>query len=329
VTCLLSDREVRALCNMGGMINALEEGLRKEAKGPGPVIPNRVNIGHNSTFLRVMPVLLPEAGLMGLKFFQGSMAKGVRYVVALSALGTGQLMALLDAAYLTAARTGATSGVATRLMSREDSRTVGVIGSGLEAETNLEAVCAVRPVDSVKVYSRSPQRREGFAARMCERVGAEVAAVKSAAEAVAGVDIVVVATNTGPDGIIAYHGAHLEPGQHVVSIGSTTPVLREIDAETFRRADVVVFDADFSQIREESGDVAALLAEAPGWDSGIALNQILVGSALGRTRPDEITLFKSVGTGAQDLIGASYILQEARRRGAGVTVDEIALPKQF
>jgi alanine dehydrogenase len=329
VTLLLEDREIRALCDMGTMVDALEEGLRKEAKGPGAVLPERLNLGYQDVFLRVMPVLLPEAGLMGLKFFQGSMAKGVRYVVALSSLDSGEIVALLDSAYLTAARTGATSGVATRLMSREDSRSVGVIGSGLEAETNLEAVCAVRPIDLVRVYSRSPQRRSDFAARMRDRLGISVTAVDSPAGAVAGVDIVVVATNTGPEGITAYHGELLEPGQHVVSIGSTTLGLREIDAETFVRADVVAFDADFSQICGESGDVAALVAKEPGWSASVSLDQLLVGAATGRTSRDQITLFKSVGTAAQDLLGAHCIVGEARRRGAGTEVDPIAHAKQF
>jgi ornithine cyclodeaminase/alanine dehydrogenase-like protein (mu-crystallin family) len=329
VTWLISDREVRALCDMGRLIDAVEDGLRQEAKGCGAVLPQRLNLSHEDTFLRVMPVLLPEAGLMGLKFFQGSLARGVRYVVAVSSLETGEVMAVLDSAYLTAARTGATSGVATRLMSREDSHSVGLIGSGLEAETNVEAVCAVRPISSVKVYSRSAQRREGFAARMGDRLGIEVTAVGSPAEAVAGTDIVVVATNTGVGGPTALAGADLESGQHVVSIGSTTLALREIDVETFRRAHAVVFDADFAQVCVESGDVAALVGGLPGWAQARSLDQLLVGSTAARRSPDEITLFKSVGTAAQDLIAASFIVQEARRRGAGVEVDEIAQPKQF
>ena len=329
MTWLLSDRDVRALCDMRGMVDALADGLRKEAKGPGSVLPERLNLAYQDVFLRVMPVMLPEAGLMGLKFFQGSMAKGVRYVIAVSSLETGEVHALIDSAYLTAARTGATSGVATRLMARENATTVGLIGSGLEAETNLEGVCAVRPIETVKVYSRSPARRGEFAARVGRRLGVTIVPVDSAAQAVAGTDIVVAATNTGPTGAIALHGACLEPGQHVVSIGSTTPALREIDPDTFRRAQHVVFDADFAQLREESGDVCALVAEAPGWAAATRLNQLLVGSVRGRSSDEDITLFKSVGAATQDLIGGAYIVSEARRRGAGVEVGEIALPKAF
>lgn len=329
MTLLISDDEVRSLCDIGDMVNALDLALLQEAKGSGVVLPERVNLGFDDVFFRVMPALLPEAGLMGLKFFHGSMARGVRYVVAVCSLGSGEVIGLVDAMYLTAARTGATSGVATRWMSREDSHTVGVIGSGLEAETNLVAVCAVRNVTDVKVFSRSPRRREEFAAQMTAKLGVQVEACATPEEAVGGTDIVVVATNTGPEGIIAYQGSWLEPGQHVVSIGSTTPTLREIDPQTFLGADLVAFDADFAQISHESGDVAAVVRTAPGWDKWTGLDQILTGAHLGRSTPRDITLFKSVGTAAQDLIGAHHILREAARRGIGNEVADVATPKTF
>ena len=174
MTLLLRDGDVRAVCDIGSMAAFLDQALRKEAKGVGAQLPERLNLAHGNVFLRVMPALLPEAGLLGLKFFHGSMQDGVRYVVAVCSLDTGEVLGLIDAAYLTAARTGATSGVATQWLSREDSSSAGVIGSGMEAETNLRAVCSVRPVTRATVYSRSPQRREAFAARMTESLGIPV-----------------------------------------------------------------------------------------------------------------------------------------------------------
>jgi alanine dehydrogenase len=329
VTLLLRDGDVRAVCDIGSMVRFLDQALRKEAKGAGAHLPERLNLAHGRVFLRVMPALLPEAGLLGLKFFHGSMQDGVRYVVAVCALDTGEILGLIDAAYLTAARTGATSGVATQWLSREDSSRVGVIGSGLEAETNLRAVCSVRPVTAVSVYSRSPQRREAFAARMSQALGIQVAATADPRSAVTGTDIVVVATNTGPDPVVAYQGAWLEPGQHVVSIGSTTAALREIDADTILRADTVVLDASLSQLRSESGDIIAVLAADPGWQAGVGLDRIITGELLGRRGPEDITVFKSVGTAAQDLLAASYVLREARRLGAGTEIDDITSPKLF
>jgi alanine dehydrogenase len=329
VTLLLSDADVRAVCDIGAMTVTLEETLRNEAKGSGAQLPERLNLAHGDQFLRLMPAILPEAGLLGLKFFHGSMRDGVRYVVALCCLKTGAVMALVDAAYLTAARTGATSGVATSWLSREDSASVAVIGSGLEAETNLRAVCSVRPITRASVYSRSPQRRADFAERMSVILGIPVTAVTTPQEAVAGKDIVVVATNTGPEPVVALQGAWLEAGQHVVSIGSTTAALREIDVETFLRAGTVVFDAAVEQLSHESGDVMALISAEPGWSGGVSLDRLITGNVLGRRRPDDITLFKSVGTAAQDLIGALHVVREARQMGIGTEVDEIAHAKQF
>jgi alanine dehydrogenase len=329
VTLLLSDSDVRAICDVGALAAYIEDALRKEAKGSRAQLPERMNLGHGSVFLRVMPAVLPESGLMGLKFFHGSMKDGVRYVVAVCSLETGEVLGLIDAAFLTAARTGATSGAATRWLSREDSSSVGVIGSGLEAETNLRAVCSVRPVTRVSVYSRSPQRREAFAARMSQSLGIEVRATADPLSAVQSTDIVVVATNTGPAPVVAYQGAWLEPGQHVVSIGSTTPWLREIDTDTILGADAVVFDASLEQMGGESGDIIAVLAAHPDWRAGVSLDRILAGEQPGRQRPEDITVFKSVGTAAQDLIAAAYLLREARLRRVGTEVADIASPRQF
>ena len=329
MTLLLRDSDVRAVCDIGSMVTFLDQALRKEAKGAGARVPERLNLAHGSVFLRVMPALLPEAGLLGLKFFHGSMKDGVRYVVAVCQLDTGAILGLIDAAYLTAARTGATSGVATHWLSREDSSSVGLIGSGMEAETNLRAVCSVRPITRAAVYSRSPQRREAFAARMSNSLGIPVTATADPQSAVGRTDIVIVATNTGPDPVVAYRGAWLEPGQHVVSIGSTTAALREIDTDTILRADTVVFDASLDQLSNESGDVIAVLRSQPGWRAGVGLGRVITGEVLGRRRPEDVTLFKSVGSAAQDLLGASYVLREARRRGIGTEIVDITSPKQF
>jgi len=329
VTLLLSDSEVRAVCDIGSMTGYLDHALRKEAKGGGGEMPERLNLAHGSVFLRVMPALLPESGLLGLKFFHGSMHDGVRYVIAVCSLETGAVLGLIDAAYLTAARTGATSGVATRWLSREDSASAGVIGSGLEAETNLRAVCAVRPITRAAVYSRSPQRREAFAARMTAALQIPVTAVPDPRAAVAGTDIVITATNTGPDPVVAYHGAWAEPGQHIVSIGSTTPALREIDTDTILRADTVVLDAPLAQMSTESGDIIAVLAARPGWDAAIPLGHVITGENPGRRHPQDITLFKSVGTAAQDLLAATHLIRQARQHGIGTELPDIANPKQF
>jgi ornithine cyclodeaminase/alanine dehydrogenase-like protein (mu-crystallin family) len=329
MTLLLSDADVRSAVDMLGLVDHLERAFKVEAEAGGMLLPPRTNLNHAEGFLRVMPVVMPAAGVLGLKMFHGSLERGVRYVVMVCDLDSGEVRAIVDAAYLTAARTGATSGVATRYLARADATTVGLIGSGLEAETNLAAVCAVRDIGSVNVYSRNPARREAFAERVGSALGVTISAVASPEEAVAGTDIVVVATNTGFGGDVAYRGEWIEAGQHVVSIGSTTPQLREIDVATFANADVVVFDAAADQVEEESGDVAALRDASPPWPGATSFADLLSGLSPGRKQPSQVTLFKSVGTAAQDLAAAGYVAIEAARRGLGTRVDEIAEAKQF
>lgn len=324
---ILSDKDVRELADMPAVVHALQHGLRAEAAS-GAVLPERMNLSLGETMLRVMPAILPGAGVMGLKFFYGTLSGGIRYSVFVADISSGEVLACVDAAYLTALRTGATSGVATRGLAREDSRTVGLVGSGLEAETNLTAVCAVRPVDSVRVYSPNAGRREAFALRMAPKLGVDIEPVDSPERAVAGQDVVVVATNTGRDGDVAYRGAWMEPGQHVVSIGSTASFLRELDVEGFLRPDVVVLDAPHTAMRHESGDMAALAREMPDWAPAGLLADVLTDS-VGRSSPDQVTLFKSVGTAAQDLIAAHAVYQLACDQGRGLLVPDLNEPKKF
>lgn len=328
MTLILSDKDVRGVADMRALVNSLDQGLRAEITGPGAIIPERLNLGLGTTMFRVMPAILPEAGVLGLKLFYGSIEEGVRYAVIVSAIDGGEVLAVIDAAYLTALRTGATSGVATRYLARPDARTAGVIGSGLEAETNLAAVCAVRDIDTVRVYSRNPARRSEFAQRMAKRLGIAIEPAGSPEQAVAGADVVVVATNTGRGGEVAYRGSTLEAGQHVVSIGSTAPFLREIDTDALLRPDLVVFDTSAAQVGSESGDVMALLAQQSQWAPHGTLDDLLAGRVK-RTGRAQATLFKSVGTAAQDLIAALAIYQAATGRGIGLNVPDVTEPKEF
>jgi ornithine cyclodeaminase/alanine dehydrogenase-like protein (mu-crystallin family) len=328
VTLILSDKDVRGIADMPALVDSLEQGLRAEAVGPGAILPERMNLALGATLLRVMPAILPAAGVLGLKFFYGSLDEGVRYAVMVCAIDSGEVLAVIDAAYLTALRTGATSGVATRHLARPDARTVGLIGSGLEAETNLAGVCAVREIDMVRVYSRDPVRRSEFALRMSERLGITIEPAGTVEQAVARADVVVVATNTGRDGDVAFRGSGLEAGQHVVSIGSTATFLREIDEETLLRPDMVVFDAPPAQVGHESGDVMALLAQRPDWAPDGVLGDVLSGR-LARTGSGQVTLFKSVGTAAQDLIAGLALYQTATVRGVGLLVPDLTEPKAF
>ena len=326
---ILNPDAVLAATNMRRMVDLIDEGIREQAAGLVEV-PPRMNLPTSNGFFRVMPAVMRGRGLMGFKIFNGSVQHGVRYLIGIYDERGGELLALMDAAWLTGARTGATTGVATRYQAREDSRSVGVIGSGLEARTNLEAVCAVRQISSARVFSPTPANRERFATEMSAKLHIEIEAAESPELAVREADIVVIGTNTTRhNNAFAYHGAWMEPGQHVNSIGSTGGQLREIDPETFRRPDRVVVDS-LHQVEEECGDVLEAMSRQM-WQR-IKVNELtdlVTGAVPGRVEASEITLFKSVGTGLQDVVAGFAIYEEARRLGLGVQIDDFLEHKRF
>ncbi len=327
---LLNGREVERLADMPRLVAAVEAGVREQAAGQ-VVLPPRLNLPNGRGFFRLMPTVMNGSGIMGFKAFHGSVQDGVRYFIAIYEQASGRLLAMMDAHYLTAARTGAATGVATRFMANRNARRVAVIGSGLEARTNLLGVCAVREVERVTAFSPNRERRAAFAERMGLELKIEVRACDSPESCVEGADIVVVATNTtGKGDGIAFRGAWARAGMHVNAIGSTMPKLREIDADSFARAGRIVIDCQTRQIEEESGDVIDALANS-AYDRGkvIELQEVVAGRAAGRADDDQITLFKSVGTAVQDVTAGYAVYQEARRLGIGSEVPDFLELKTF
>jgi len=329
VTLLLTNKDVEQAADIKTQIDSIEKGLLEEANNAVD-LPPRLNLATTSGFFRVKPAVMRDSGLMGYKVFHGSIQQGVRYLIAVYNEKDGILLSLMDAAYLTAARTGATTGVATKYMAPPAAKTVGVIGSGLEATTNLQAVCVVRPIEEGKVFSPTPANRERFARRMGDKLGINLTAVDTPEQAVKDVDTVVVATNTtGVGDLIAYRGKWMQTGGHVNSIGSTGLQLREIDAETFRRAERIVVDSRV-QMEGESGDLKAAL-DAGTYDRSkvTELKEVVAGRTKGRSSLEEITLFKSVGTAIQDVAAGFAVYKEAVRQGLGQDVGEFLELKTF
>jgi alanine dehydrogenase len=321
MTLLLDNAAVMASVDLAHMVELIEEGLSIEARGGVASVP-RVNLpAGEKGFFRLMPAVIPELDLIGLKAFNSNPRLGVRYLVALWSVSEGELLALVDASYLTAARTGAVTAVAHRALTRgRGFAEVGVIGSGLEARTNLQAICAVTEVTRVRVFSPNAQRCSAFANEMTERLGIEVIAVDSA-EAAADADTVLVATNTGiGTGVIALDARWLRSRGHVNTIGSTMPGLREVDASTFGLADLVVLDTRHAM--SESEDLLRARSEGH-WDEAKIVE--LADLVSGRVEPPngnpELTVFKSVGTALQDVLAARAIYAEAVERGLGQRVD--------
>lgn len=327
-TLLLSDTEIREATDQGELVDGIEAALKAEALG-NAVVPPRMNLDLSGTWLRVMPAMVPSAGMMGLKVFQGAPGHGVRYLVILYDMADGAILATLDGCYLTAARTAATTAVASKYLLPGGPTSLGVIGSGLEAETHCEALAAIKQLSEVKVYSPREARRRSFAERMQATLGVPVHACSGPEQAVEEADEVVVATNTGPSRAIAYRAEWLRPSQHVSVIGSTNPNLREAETDVFRHADVLVFDAAARQLAEESADIMEFCAEGGSLAGVIPLPKLVAGETVGRQRPEDITVFKSVGTALQDVAAAGVIYRRAKELGLGSEVPELSVTKIF
>jgi ornithine cyclodeaminase/alanine dehydrogenase-like protein (mu-crystallin family) len=228
---------------------------------------------------------------------------------------TGELRALVDASAVTATRTAAVSGVATRLLAREDARELAILGSGVQARSHLDAMAAVRPFERCRVWSRTPEHAAAFAAEA--RVPFPLDAVESAEDAVRGADVVVTATSA-PEPIVRRDW--LGPGVHVNAVGSSIPTARELDADTVAAA-ALFADARESMVNE-GGDYLFAVREAGVGPEHIRaeLGDVLIGSADGRRSDDELTVFKSLGLAAEDLAAAEHVYTRATAEGAGTTV---------
>lgn len=323
MTLVLDNAEVVAAADMPAVIDALDSAMAVDARGGVASVP-RINLAAGAKgFFRVMPAVVEELDVMGLKAFNSGSGGTVRYLIGLWRVSSGELLGLLDASTLTAIRTGAVTGVAQRALA-DRHETVGVIGSGLEARTNLEAICAIAPIRRVTVFSPRAARREQFAAEMSEKLDVEIVPVDSPQDA-AGAQTVLVATNTGVgSGRIALEASWLDGAEHVNTIGSTMSALREVDGATFGRADLVVLDT--LDAPAESGDLQAAAAEGHWDESKVRWLADLVADAT--EVPRGLTVFKSVGTALQDVVAAKAVYDVALERGLGREIEFLG-GKQF
>lgn len=231
---------------------------------------------------------------------------------------TGQPVAVLDGGALTAIRTGAASGAATDVLARPDARTLAVIGCGVQARKQLEAVCAVRPIESVLAYDINRAAAEQFAAEMAQTTSARITVSDSADAAVSAADVVCAATTSQQP---VFSGAALKPGTHINGVGSFTPDMREVDTLTLQRA-LIVVDSHEAALSEAGELIHALKSGIlPPEAVQTEMGEIINGDKPGRTRADQITFFKSVGLAAQDAAAAALVLRSAEQHGLGTQVD--------
>jgi len=262
--------------------------------------------------LHVMSSSLPTLGYAGLKTYT-SVAGSNRFMVILYK-GDGQLVAMIEAEKLGQLRTGAASAVATKYMARQESSRLGVFGAGLQARTQIQAICAIRPIKTVLVYSRDAQKRERFCKEMAESLGIGIHPASTPEEAVREADIVVTATTSKEP---VFKGEWLAKGAHINAIGGNFLSRQEIDAKTVGKAACVVVDS-YEQAALESGDLArAAEAEAFYWEDARELGLVVVGEFPGREEAGEITLFESQGIALEDVALAAKIYENALKTGKG------------
>jgi ornithine cyclodeaminase/alanine dehydrogenase-like protein (mu-crystallin family) len=238
----------------------------------------------------------------------------LRFLVPLYETSTGDLVALIEADYMGRLRTGAASGVATKFLSRKQASIAAIIGTGGQARTQLEALAAVRELESVRVYGRDAVRRAKFSEEMSQHLGIPVHPVGSAAEAVRDADIVSTATTASQPVVF---GADLPHGVHINAIGANHANKRELDAEAVASADVIVVDS-VEQSRQEAGDlIIAFHGDEICWTGVKKLSEVVSGKAAGRTSDTEVTLFKSNGIASWDLAVAMKVYALAKEKKLG------------
>lgn len=309
----LTEAEVGRLLTMDLALEAVSAAFRKIGCDEAENVP-RSRCQTDRVMLHVLPAAAKTLGAIGFKAYTTPRDGPARFHVTLFDPQTGAMSALLEADLLGQFRTGAASGVATKKLARADATTAGCIGTGKQARTQVLAICKVRPLKQVKVFGRDPGRRAAFAAQLAAETGVDVVPVESAEAAVRGLDVIVTAT-TAREPVLK--GEWLAEGCHVNLAGSNFLARAEADVEVFRRAAVVSADSK-DQAHLEAGDLVAPLREnVLTWSDVYDFGPLLVGKYPGRQSPADITVFKSLGLGIEDVALAVRVLDLARQQGVG------------
>lgn len=336
---LISDAEVREVLKMPQCIEAMECAFAEEARG---VAVNRPRVRYKvppdldqpGYMANIIPGAVPSSGVAALRYdsciVQERVVGGTKRMdfpsptkrswgfVLLFSLQTGEPLALIHDFSLSAIRVGATTGVAHRILSKKDSKVAGLLGSGNEARRNLEAICLVRNIERVRIYSPNRAHRERFAEEMTELLNVEVEPVGSAEAVVKGADIVMCATNSSEP---VFDGDWLEPGQFVTTLANTDGVHRrtEADAATMIRSDLVVLNNRETAIQNQQRELLDLIDQGKiGWEKVCELGEVLIGKHAGRTNDRQVIYYKSnTGVGIQFAAAGALIYEACKKQGLG------------
>jgi ornithine cyclodeaminase/alanine dehydrogenase-like protein (mu-crystallin family) len=236
----------------------------------------------------------------------------------LNSIETGEPVAMMAAGYLTALRTGAASGVATKYLARENANKVAIIGAGGQGQTQLEAVCCIRNITEARIYDIDRQRAEAYIESMknsLKRKAIKFILTDSAKEAVSDADVICTATTSK---IPLFYLNHLKKGVHINAIGAFTPEMQEIDEEIVVKADKIYVDS-IESVLEEAGDLLIPMKKELIIQEDIdgEIGEVVSGKKVGRENNEELTIFKTVGISIQDIAVGSYVFRKAKKQGLG------------
>ena len=322
---VLSRSDIKSLVSMPMAIDLMDIAFSDLARGRAQS-PLRTPVTVEGGVSLVMPAYVPAVQALGLKVvsvFKGNLEKGLPTITSVVTLlddETGQPVAIMDGGYLTALRTGAVSGAATRLLARPESHVLTIVGTGAQAVTQMAAVCAVRPINQVWVVARSKAAAERFLAATQADWPAlldRVQITQDVSAAVSAADIVCTATSSASP---VFADTDIRPGTHINAVGSFTPQMQEVPAETVVRATVVVDQLE--PALEEAGDLIVPLTTGLIAEDHIRreLGHLVNGDVSGRTSDQEVTFFKSVGNAIQDLVTARAAYDAALDQNVGQDV---------
>lgn len=321
---VLTEPVIRALVGLGAPELTAVESVYPLISDGSAVMPEimRIDVEAHNGEIDVKSAFLPGYPGIAIKVSAGFFDNPSRglpslggFIMVLDATTGVPAAALFDNGYLTDLRTGLAGAVATRHLARADSRTVAVLGAGVQARCQVEALGLVIDVETVKVWARRPDRAEVFARLLMDQVGIEVEPVETVESAVTGADVIVT-TTPATEGVLEWE--HLRPGQHVTAVGSDAEHKRELGVGVIARCDVAVVDSIRQSLRLGEGRSAV----EEGYDPGrlVELGAVVAGSHPGRTGPDQITVCDLTGTGAQDTAIAGLTVERAREQGRGDVV---------
>jgi ornithine cyclodeaminase/alanine dehydrogenase-like protein (mu-crystallin family) len=313
-TLYLKEEDVERLIAVPEVIDLLDTAFRHQAAGRAWTNP-RQRLRLPGTTLHMMAGAIPD--YFGYKAYTVTAGKA-RFLFFLYSAKTTDLVAIMEADALGQIRTGAASGLATRMLARADSRHATLFGAGWQAQSQLLAIDAVRDLKRVWIASRRPERREAFIRKMQPQVKAELVSAQNPEEAVKSSDIVTTITSSREP---VLKGEWLQPGVHINAAGGNLLLRRELDDEAVIKASRLVVDS-IDQSRIEAGEFLGVIESGRRhWEDFVELRDIVAGLKPGRTGASDITLFKSGGVALEDVAIGSAVYQRALERQAGRALD--------